>query len=316
MDILILSVYSLFCWIIFKFFKVPVNQWTLTTAILGGVLFIVSIMLMMNYSHPYAPNSRVYFVTTPIISNVSSVVTRVNVQEQSDVKKGDTLFTLDSTVYVSKVKSLNASLNLYRTRLKQSKRLLKAHAGSAYDVELYQSEIQKVSADLIKAKWNLAQCVIVAPTDGTVTQQRLRVGMRAVPFPMRPLMTFVHSEKLYVIASMVQNPLQQLEIGNHAEIIFDAIPGVVFQGKVHRIIKFIAQGEIQVSGTLHNFDQKMPQGTVPIMIEITDDTSDYFIPHGAKAQVAIYSDHMKPVKLVRMVLLRMKGWLNFVFGEH
>lgn len=102
MDLLILLLYSLFCWTIFKVFKVPINKWTLTTALLGGVIFIVSIMLLMNYNHPYTSNSRTYFVSTPIITNVSSEVKSVNTETQSMVKKGDTLFTLDDAVLQAK----------------------------------------------------------------------------------------------------------------------------------------------------------------------------------------------------------------------
>lgn len=321
MDLLILLLYSLFCWAIFKFFKVPVNKWTLTTAVLGGVSFIVTIMLLMNYNHPYTSNSRTYFVSTPIISNVSSQVKTVHVYEQSQVKKGDTLFTLDNTVFLSKLKSLKAKLHLANTRLVQSNKLYRASAGSAYDVEMYQSQIEQLNADLIEAKWKVAQCVVTAPTDGLVSQQRLRPGMRAVEFPLKPLMTFIDTERQYIIAAMPQNPLQRLEVGNHAEIIFDAIPGHIFNGKVTRIGGVIAQGELQASGSLHNFDSTLPhgyipQGSVPILLEVTDDLSSYFIPGGAKTQVAIYSNHMEPVKVVRMVLLRMKSWLNYVFGEH
>lgn len=321
MDILILLLYSLFCYIIFKVFKVPVNKWTLTTAVLGGISFIVTMMLLMNYNHPYTSNARSYFVSTPIISNVSSKVVSVHVTEQSKVKKGDTLFILDNTVFLSKVKSLEANLGLAKVRLKESNQLYRARAGSAYDVEMYDAEIQRIQADLIEARWKLEQCVVTAPTDGEVSQQRLRPGMRAVEFPLRPLMTFIDTERKYIIAAIPQNPLQLLEIGNHAEIIFDAVPGTIFKGKVSRIADVIAQGELQVSGTLHNFDSTsffghIPQGSVPVLIELIEDVSEYRLPGGAKAQVAIYTDHMEPVKIIRMVLIRMKGWLNYVFGEH
>lgn len=321
MDLLILLLYSLICWTIFKVFKVPVNKWTLTTAVLGGFIFIIAIVLLMNYNHPYTSNARSYFVSTPIITNVSSQVVSVHVEEQDKVKKGDTLFILDNTIFLSDVRTLEAELKLARTRLNQSERLFKAKAGSGYDVERYQAEIGKISAELLDARWRVKQCVVLAQTDGLIAQQRLRPGMRAVEFPLRPLMTFIDTEQQFIVAAMPQNPLQQLEIGNHAEIIFDAIPGKIFKGKVSEIGEFIAQGELQAYGTLHNFDSNMPhgvipQGSVPFIIELSEDASEYRIPGGAKAQAAIYSEHMAPVKVVRMVLIRMKGWLNYVFGEH
>ena len=37
----------------FKIFRIPVNQWTLATATLGGVFIVAGLILLMNYNHPY-----------------------------------------------------------------------------------------------------------------------------------------------------------------------------------------------------------------------------------------------------------------------
>ena len=316
MELLMMATYSFLCWLTFKVFKVPVNKWSLTTAVMGGFVLIASMVFLMNYNHPYTSNARSYFVTTPIITNVSSVVTEVHIKEKSHVKKGDTLFILDNTIFKSKVSTLYADLNLARIRLNQSIKLYKARAGSSYDVDLYRAEVNKINAQLIDANWRVEQCIVTASSDGLITQQRLRVGMRAVEFPLRPLMSFVSTDKKYIVAALPQNPIQRIAIGNEAEIIFDAIPGVIIKGEIENIGEVISQGEVQVSGTLYNFDTHTPQGSVPVLIKITSDVSSYFIPGGAKAQVAIYSDHMEPIKIIRRMLLRMKGWLNYVFGEH
>jgi len=311
-----MATYSFLCWLVFKVFKVKVTKWTLTTAVLGGAVLIISIIILMNYNHPYTSNARSYFVTTPIITNVSSEVTDVFVKEKTHVKEGDTLFVLDNTIFKSKVSVLLADLELAKTRLNQSKRLLKARAGSAYDVELYQAKINQINAQLEEARWRVDECVVTAPSNGLITHQRLRVGMRAVEFPLRPLMTFVSTDKQFIIAALPQNPLQRIAVGNEAEVIFDAVPGEIIKGEVINIGEVIAQGELQVSGKLYNFDTPPIQGSVPVLIEITSDISSFFIPGGAKAQVAVYSEHVKPVQIIRKTLLRMKGWMNYVFGEH
>ncbi len=344
MDLLIILLYSLLCWTVFKVFKVPVNKWSLTTAFLGGLAIISTTLLLMNYNHPYTSNARTFFISTPIITNVTSTVIDVKVDLQQEVKEGDTLFVLDSTAFYSNVIELEASKKIYEAQIKahdaeyklaqkrynQSKQLAKAEAGSQYDVELYESEaaqakaliqtlkeqIKQADAQLIKARWNLSQCYVLAPYDGLVAQNRLKKGMRAVQFPLRPLMSFVSTDSFYVVAAMPQNPRQRIVEGDKAEVIFDAVPGVIFHGKVNLIGEVIAQGELQANGLLYNFDLPHIQGSLPYIIEITDDMSAYKIPGGAKAKVAIYSQHIKPVAMIRMVLLRMKGWQNYLFGEH
>lgn len=346
MEILIIATYSSICWFIFKVFKVPVNKWTLTTAVLGGFLLIFSMIFLMNYNHPYTSNARRYFVSTPIITNVSGTVDSVYVRQQQNVKEGDTLFVLNSTnmkssvdnleaskvAFEAKIESYEASLELSKTRYRQSKELLRARAGSAYDVERYQAEINQgesdianvkaqiaqIDAQLQRAKFNLESCTVVAPSDGLVSQIRLRKGMRAVEFPLKPLMSFVSTDEFYVIAGLPQNPMQRVKVGDEVDIIFDAIPGTTIFGEVYQIGDVIYQGEVQASGTMYNLDTPMAQiqGSVPVYIKITSDISGYYLPGGAKAQVAVYTEHMEPVKIIRKVLLRMKSWQNYFFGEH
>jgi len=47
-------------------------------------------------------------------------------------------------------------------------------------------------------------------------------------------------------------------------------------------------------------------------LEITDDLPGYQLPPGSTAQVAIYTEHVAAVAIIRRVLLRMKAWLNYV----
>ena len=40
--------YTAFCYAIFKIFKIPLNKWTVPTAILGGIVMIGTVVLLMN----------------------------------------------------------------------------------------------------------------------------------------------------------------------------------------------------------------------------------------------------------------------------
>ena len=62
----------------------------------------------MNYRHPYSEVSREYFVTTPIVSGVSGIVTKVNVKPNQRLDKDDIVFQIDPIPYENKVKQLNA----------------------------------------------------------------------------------------------------------------------------------------------------------------------------------------------------------------
>jgi multidrug resistance efflux pump len=61
MEILLTLTYVAICYAVFKLFRIPVNQWTLATAALGGVFGLSLLFITMAYNHPFSTNARVYF---------------------------------------------------------------------------------------------------------------------------------------------------------------------------------------------------------------------------------------------------------------
>lgn len=110
MEILLILTYSAICFGIFKLFKIPLNKWTVPTAVLGGIFIICFILLVMNYNHPFTKDARLYFYTTPIIPTVKGPVVEVPVQPNVPLKKGDVLFKIDPRPYQYAVTQLQAQL--------------------------------------------------------------------------------------------------------------------------------------------------------------------------------------------------------------
>ena len=99
MELLLVLIYVSFCAVIFKLFKIPVNQWSLSTAVLGGILGIFLLLLVMNYNHPFTTNARIYFPVTPILPTVKGRVVEVPVRSNTPLKEGDVLFRIDPKPY-------------------------------------------------------------------------------------------------------------------------------------------------------------------------------------------------------------------------
>ena len=329
---LVIIIYAAILWVVFKVFKVPLNKWTVTTSLLVGLFGIGSVVLVMNYNHPYSREARMYFYTTPIFPRVNGKVVEVPVEANTPLKKGDILFRFDAKPFEDEIANLNGQLKSLEVERDMSKeeydrslKLVKgnfeseraaAKWGAVYETAL--ADIEAMKARLDKAQYELEEEVVVhAPGDGFVTQQRLRPGMTLIHQPqVVPGMIFVHAEEPELYAGFPQNGIQNIDVGNEAEIIFDAIPGRAFKGKVTNILQVIAQGQVQPSRHLINFDtiaEQAQQGRVPVRIEVLDDLSEYKLPAGAKAEVAVYSDNWKAFSIVRRILLRMKSWQKFIF---
>ena len=88
MELLLILTYTAICVAIFRIFRIPVNKWTLPTAVLGGIFLIGVILLVMNYNHPFTDNARIYFATTPILADVRGRVIEVPVRGEPFPQKG------------------------------------------------------------------------------------------------------------------------------------------------------------------------------------------------------------------------------------
>jgi prepilin-type processing-associated H-X9-DG protein len=343
------------------------------------VFIIGTLLLVMNYNHPYSRFAREYFVTIPITPAVKGLVTSVEVQPNMPVKQGDVLFRLDPIPFEAVVKRKRAALmeaelqvpqlaaawesakaNVERVRADKdrnksaferyeqgrkkaganspftaleldNKRQLylaaEAQLTAAQAEELrvrlaYESNIDGVNTkvaglqgDLDSALYDLAQTVVRAPADGVVTQMALRPGAMAVPLPLRPVMTFIPDEQRYFAGAFWQNSLMRLQEGDEAEVILDAAPGQIFKGKVAKILPAMAEGEIQMGGVLQSSARLFQNGRVIVLIDIEDDAIRKQFPAGVSGQIAIYTEHFHHVAVMRKVLLRMQGWLNYLFFD-
>ncbi len=319
MDLLLILTYTAICIAIFKIFKIPLNKWSVPTAVLGGVFLIGALILLMNYNHPYSEMSRQYFVTTPIVPNVTGQVIEVPVTGDEPLKKGDVLFKLDPVPFQNKVDSLEARVQAAKTELERADRLFKAKAGSKRDLDLASASLDDQQAQLAQAEYDLSQTTVRALASGYVTQVILRPGMRVANLPLRPVMVFVSAEGNYLVAWFRQNSLLRLEAGNEAEVAFDGIPGTVFSGEVQLVLPALSEGQVQATGNLINPNAAPRPGRIPVLINITDPRYEAYaarVPGGSYAQAAIYSEHFHHVAIMRKILLRMSAWMNYLFPFH
>ncbi|RWU17064.1 HlyD family secretion protein [Pseudomonas alkylphenolica] len=319
MDLLLILTYASICVAIFKIFRIPLNKWTVPTAVLGGVILIGALIFTMNYNHPYSEVARSYFVSVPVVPVVTGKVIEVPVMGNHPLEKGDVLFRIDPAPFEFKLKSLKAQQTAAKGDLYRISELIKRNFGTRRELEQAMSRVDDLEAQIDNAQFELDNTVVRAPSKGYVTHVSLRPGMMATRLPLRPSMVFIPLEGQYFAAWMRQNSLLRLVVGDDAEVAFDGIPGKVFSGKVKTVIEAIGEGQVQPSGTMISYTGSPPPGRVPVIIEITDPAFEPYrdqMPGGAYGQAAVYSKHFEHVGVMRKILLRMAAWMNYIFPFH
>src|SRR5215204_5759919 len=93
---LVVGTYGFACWLLFKKLRlVPINTYTVMTALLGGVVLILTLLTAMMFCHPSSADGRLYAPVVQITSQVRGTVTEVPVTPNEPLKAGDVLFRVD-----------------------------------------------------------------------------------------------------------------------------------------------------------------------------------------------------------------------------
>ena len=320
MDLLLILTYTAMCIVVFRIFKIPLNKWTVPTAVLGGVVLIGTLIMLMNYNHPYSEATREYFISTPVVPSVRGTVISVDVVTNTSLKKGDVLFTIDPVPYQNKVDSLLAQVVTVEKDYQRALELKGKNLGSQRDVDTTKSLVDDLHAKLTDAEYNLERTVVRAQSDGYVTQMFVFPGLYVVPMPLRPAMVYIQEASFRYVGWYRQNSTLRLKPGYQAEIAFDAIPGKVFSAEVVQVMSVLSEGEVQANGSLlSQHSHSMLPGRVPVELKMTDPRFEEYrmmLPGGAYGQSAIYSDHFSHVSIMRKVILRMSSWMSYFFPFH
>lgn len=113
-----------------------------------------------------------------------------------------------------------------------------------------------------------------------------------------------------------QNSLLRLKVGSDAELAFPSIPGKVFGAKVIGILPAIGEHEVQANGTLYT-RKFIDAAAMPlVLLEVTDDMSEYDLPYGTTAEAAVYSQYAHHLVVMRKILLRMNSRKNYLYLDH
>ena len=144
-------------------------------------------------------------------------------------------------------------------------------------------EAKKAGAEL-----NLTRTEVRAPVAGTVTQaDRLQVGQQAVQG--LPVLTLVEDGSSYVEANFKETDLDDMQVGQRAEIKLDAYPGLVLKGRVETIgagtgSEFSVLPAQNATGNWVKVTQR-----VPVKIRITSKSPRRLIA-GLSAEVTVFTD--------------------------
>jgi hypothetical protein len=107
--------------------------------------------------------------------------------------------------------------------------------------------------------------------------------------------------------------IADLKPGLEAELAFKAYPGRVFPATLSHLVPATAEGQLTPSGQLRTATAESAPGRVLVAFNYGEDIEELKLPGGAQASIAVYTDHLHALSLVRKIVLRIKSWENYIF---
>ena len=242
-------------------------------------------------------------------------------KSRKDYERLQRLFTQDpGTISERRLEISEASLEGAIAKVEAARadiqRAIESMGGESEETNAF---LLAAESAVTKAELDLANTRVRAPRSGVITDLKTEVGQFAAVG--NPVMTLVASGDIWIDADFTENNLGNLQVGSPVEIVFDVLPGSVFDGEISSIGLGVAAGKANQPGALpkidNNRDWLRQSQRFPVQIVIAtngiDDRELRQLRIGAQASVVAYGDAPAPVRWFAALGIRISSLLTYAY---
>jgi multidrug resistance efflux pump len=178
--------------------------------------------------------------------------------------------------------------------------------------------LQSALSAVEKARLDLDNTIVKASSRGVITDLRTDVGVYAGTGSA--VMTLVAIHDVWINAEFTENNLGHLRPGTRVEILFDALPGQVFDGRIRSIGLGVSKGQAPPPGTLPTVDndrdwlRQAQRFMVVIGFDVDrQETLREQLRVGGQASVIAYTEGHPILTLLGKAYLRLMSWLSYAY---
>ncbi|MBT5700715.1 MAG: HlyD family secretion protein [Gammaproteobacteria bacterium] len=179
--------------------------------------------------------------------------------------------------------------------------------------------LKSARAAVDKAELDVSRTVVRASTKGLITDLRSDIGLFAATGS--PVVTLISLNDLWVSAQFKENNLGHLRRGSPVEILFDALPGKVFEGKVRSVGYGVGSGQASPKpGTLpiinNNRDWLRQSQRFPVIVTFDPLASDEMTRQlriGGQASVIVYTQGDGFLKTLGRAYMRFMSMMSYAY---
>ncbi len=276
-----------------------------------AAMVLLEIVILGQVS-PLAKEAVVQGYTLPIQSQWPGYIKEVYVEPNKPIKKGDKLYLMDTTQWANRLEQKKAELIKAQRLLKDAQRLTPTGAMAKEQLLLRTENVNHLKAEVEKAQYNVDHSLVRAPSNGYSPIVLIKPGVFHGMINKR-VMTFVCTDKLWIVAKVPQQAVRNIKAGDKVEAALEMYPGTILYGKVLNVIWAVGNAQVNASTNLPA-DTIQPAKNFYVKIEL-DPKKDCPLHYGASGSVVIYTGKASFVfKLIRRIEIRSEAFLNYIYN--
>ena len=227
-------------------------------------------------------------------TQVSGIVNRLYVDFNDEVRRGQLIAKIDTTLLVTAIHESETSLLRNRAQLNftqnEHDRIKGLHEKSfatdvelnkaVYDLQIAEATLKSGELNLQRAERNLSYANIYSPVDGVVIERNVDEGQTVAASMSAPQLYLIAEDlsKLQILTSVDESDIGQIQEGQTARFTVQAYDDLVFEGMVKRVRLQSSVQENVVTYTVvvdvNNDDGQLLPGmtaTVEFLVETVSD---------------------------------------------
>ncbi len=245
-----------------------------------------------------------------------AAVTQARAGLQNARSQGERIFRLEERDLVSAADGDKARANIAdaEAQLESAQARLESARAQLGPEGRDNPSIQAAEAQLEQAQFDLASTTVVAPHFGVVTNLTLAEGHFIAAG--NPALTFIDAKAAWVTVDLRENQLGKIDPGDPARILFDAVPGRIFDGRVHSVAWGInpgrdVQGGLVVSQPSNRWFE--PARRIPVRVELVGGLEAWprSVPIGGKVHVIVFAKTSTGFTAwIARAMQRLRSWFT------
>ena len=228
------------------------------------------------------PASIEGIVNSQVQAKISGYITDVLVDEGQKVKKGQTLFRLETQTLSQDAAAAKANVNAAQVEVDKLKPLVDKNIISNVQLETAKAKLQQAKSGYNSIAANIDYGNIKSPVDGYVGSINLRKGALVSPSSQIPMTTVADISKVYAYFSM--NEKEYLDFIQNAE-------GKTIEEKIKKMPKvrlLLANGSLyEEEGTIETINSQVNANTGSISFRAVFDNPSRILTNGNSGKIQI-----------------------------